>query len=113
MVYLPLPWRKKLWAPQLTGAGFFTITTESLEYGPSRACPAYGVDGPHERPTGYSHRFDQRARSAGPKEVFERILHMTGNAGATEEHRAVNYLAMLFRDLCQSGGRTCERFFAG
>ena len=30
------------------------------------------------------------------EELFDRIMHMTDNAGATDEHRALNYLAMRY-----------------
>jgi hypothetical protein len=33
---------------------------------------------------------------AAAGEVFDRILHMTDNAGATDDHRALNYLAMRY-----------------
>ncbi len=33
------------------------------------------------------------------EEVFDRIMQMTDNAGATDEHRALNYLAMRFPGL--------------
>ncbi len=36
---------------------------------------------------------------ASAAEVFDRILHMTGNTGATPQHRAINYLAVRFRPL--------------
>jgi PatG Domain len=31
------------------------------------------------------------------EEVFDRIMHMTDNAGATDEHRALNYLAVRYQ----------------
>jgi hypothetical protein len=40
-------------------------------------------------------------------EVLDRILQMTDNAGATDEHRALNYLAMRYRDIY---ARTAEEF---
>jgi len=44
------------------------------------------------RPEGTeSERFDRAA-----EEVFDRIMLMTDNAGATNEHRALNYLAMRY-----------------
>src|SRR5262249_5290608 len=33
---------------------------------------------------------------AAAEEVFNRIMQMTDNAGATDEHRALNYLAMRY-----------------
>lgn len=43
--------------------------------------------------------------SAG--EVFDRILHVTDNSGATDEHRALNYLAMRYPGIY---ARTAEQF---
>jgi hypothetical protein len=40
-------------------------------------------------------------------EVLDRILHMTDNAGATDEHRALNYMAMRYPAIY---GRTAEGF---
>ena len=34
---------------------------------------------------------------AATEEVFDRIMQMTDNAGATDEHRALNYLAMRYQ----------------
>ena len=34
--------------------------------------------------------------SAAAEEVFDRIMHLSDNAGATDEHRALNYLAMRY-----------------
>lgn len=41
---------------------------------------------------------DVTAEKFGPaaEEVFDRIMQMTDNAGATDEHRALNYLAMRY-----------------
>ncbi len=41
---------------------------------------------------------DVAAEKFGPaaEEVFDRIMQMTDNAGATDEHRALNYLAMRY-----------------
>lgn len=38
------------------------------------------------------------AKEFGPRaeELFDRIMHMTDNAGATDEHRALNYLAVRY-----------------
>jgi hypothetical protein len=38
------------------------------------------------------------AKEFGPaaEELFDRIMQMTGNAGATDEHRALNYLAVRY-----------------
>jgi hypothetical protein len=43
------------------------------------------------RPEKAARSFDVAAR-----ELFERIMQMTDNAGATDEHRALNYLAMRY-----------------
>lgn len=40
-------------------------------------------------------------------EVLDRILQMTDNAGATDEHRALNYLAMRYPGIY---GKTAEQF---
>lgn len=44
---------------------------------------------------------------AAAEEVFDRILQMTDNAGATDDHRAVNYLAMRYPGIYT---RTAEQF---
>ena len=50
---------------------------------------------------------------AAAGEVFDRILQMTDNAGATDGHRTLNYLAMRYPgDLRQDGGRICTGLFA-
>ncbi len=45
--------------------------------------------------------------AAAAKEVFNRILQLTDNAGATDEHRALNYLAMRYPAIY---ARTAEGF---
>ena len=40
-------------------------------------------------------------------EVFDRILHLTDNAGSTDDHRALNYLAMRYPGIY---GKTAEQF---
>jgi len=47
---------------------------------------------------------------AAAGEVFDRILQVTDNAGATDEHRALNYLAMRYPAIY---GRTAEEFDQG
>ena len=42
-------------------------------------------------------------------ELFNRIMQMTDNAGATDEHRALNYLAMRYPDIY---AKTAEEFAA-
>jgi len=44
---------------------------------------------------------------AAAAEVFDRILQMTDNAGATDEHRALNYLAMRYPGIY---ARTADAF---
>lgn len=44
---------------------------------------------------------------AAAEEVFDRILQVTDNAGATDEHRALNYLAMRYPAIY---ARTAEEF---
>lgn len=49
----------------------------------------------------------QKEFEAAAGEVFDRILHITDNAGATDEHRALNYLAMRYPAIY---GQTSEEF---
>jgi hypothetical protein len=44
---------------------------------------------------------------AAAREVFDRILQMTDNAGATDDHRALNYLAMRYPGIY---AKTAEEF---
>jgi hypothetical protein len=41
-------------------------------------------------------KMKEKQFEAAAREVFERILMMTDNAGATDDHRALNYLAMRY-----------------
>ena len=52
---------------------------------------------------------DVSAKEAGPaaEEVFHRVMHITGNAGATDEHRALNYLAVRYPAIY---AKTAEQF---
>src|SRR5208337_1228711 len=52
---------------------------------------------------------DTSAKDAGPaaEEVFQRVMHITGNAGATDEHRALNYLAVRYPAIY---AKTAEQF---
>ena len=55
------------------------------------------------------------AAQFGPaaEELFDRIMQLTDNAGATDEHRALNYLAMRYPGhLCQGSRRICAGLFA-
>jgi hypothetical protein len=49
---------------------------------------------------------EERFGSAA-EELFDRIMHMTDNAGATDEHRALNYLAMRYPPIY---AKTAEEF---
>jgi hypothetical protein len=53
---------------------------------------------------------DRFGAAAG--EVFDRILQMTDNAGATDDHRAKLFGDALSRHLRQGGGRVRARLFA-
>jgi hypothetical protein len=50
--------------------------------------------------------------TAAAEEVFDRIRHLTDNAGATDEHRALNYLAMrypgIYATTAEQHGRDCS-----
>ena len=54
------------------------------------------------------------AEKSGPaaEELFSRIMQLTDNAGATEEHRALNYLAMrypaIYAKAAEEFGRDCS-----
>jgi hypothetical protein len=52
---------------------------------------------------------DASAADAGPaaEEVFQRVMHITGNTGATDEHRALNYLAVRYPAIY---AKTAEQF---
>ncbi len=52
---------------------------------------------------------DTSAKDAGPaaEEVFQKVMHITGNAGATDEHRALNYLAVRYPAIY---AKTAEQF---
>jgi cyclic patellamide precursor peptide PatG len=45
-------------------------------------------------------------------EVFDRILQMTDNAGATDEHRALNYLAMRYPGIYAKAAEEFARDFS-
>jgi hypothetical protein len=49
---------------------------------------------------------------AAAEEVFDRILHMTDNAGATDEHRALNYLALRYPSLYAKAAEEFGRDFS-
>jgi subtilisin family serine protease len=46
------------------------------------------------------------------EEVFDRILRMTDNAGATDEHRALNYLAMRYPGIYAKAAEEFARDFS-
>jgi hypothetical protein len=50
------------------------------------------------RPDGYPEDEDERFRTAAA-ELFDRILQISDNAGATDEHRALNYLAVRYGEI--------------
>jgi len=45
-------------------------------------------------------------------EVFDRILHLTDNAGSTDDHRALNYLAMRYPGIYAKTGEQFARDFS-
>lgn len=49
---------------------------------------------------------------AAAAEVLDRILHMTDNAGATDDHRALNYLAMRYPGIYTKAREQFERNFS-
>lgn len=49
---------------------------------------------------------------AAAEEVFDRILQMTDNAGATDEHRALNYLAMRYPGIYATAAEEFARDFS-
>jgi PatG C-terminal len=52
-------------------------------------------------------KMTEKQFEAAAGEVFDRILQMTDNAGATDEHRALNYLAMRYPGIY---AKTAEEF---
>src|SRR5216683_1383733 len=54
------------------------------------------------------------AERSGPaaEEVFDRIIQMTDNAGATDEHRALNYLAMRYPAIYAKAAEEFARDFS-
>ena len=49
---------------------------------------------------------------AAAGEVFDRIAQMTDNSGATDEHRALNYLAMRYPGVYARAAAQFARDFA-
>jgi len=52
-------------------------------------------------------KMTEKQFEAAAGEVFDRIMQMTDNAGATDEHRALNYLAMRYPNIY---AQTAEEF---
>lgn len=54
------------------------------------------------------------AKEFGPaaEELFDRIMQMTDNAGSTDEHRALNYLAMRYQSIYAKAGECFGRNLA-
>jgi hypothetical protein len=52
-------------------------------------------------------KMTEKQFEAAAGEVFDRILQMTDNAGATDDHRALNYLAMRYPGIY---AKTAEQF---
>jgi hypothetical protein len=50
--------------------------------------------------------------SAAAEELFTRIMQMTDNAGATDDHRAVNYLAMKYSAIYDKAAEQLARDYA-
>src|SRR5262249_21021752 len=46
------------------------------------------------------------------EELFDRIMQMTDNAGATDEHRALNYLAMRYPGIYAKAAEEFDRDFS-
>ncbi len=55
---------------------------------------------------------DTKKFRAACESVFERILQMTDNAGATDEHRALNYLAMRYPAIYAKAAENFARDFS-
>ncbi len=63
------------------------------------------------RPEGVAARQETRFRAAA-EELFDRIMQMADNAGATDEHRALNYLAVRYDAIYATATEAHERNFA-
>lgn len=59
-------------------------------------------------PESMAKRREERFRAAAG-ELFDRISQMTDNAGATDEHRALNYLAVRYPEIYARGTEEHER----
>jgi hypothetical protein len=57
-------------------------------------------------------KMTQKQFAPAAEELFARIMQMTDNAGATEEHRALNYLAMRYPAVYATAAEQFARDFA-
>jgi hypothetical protein len=57
-------------------------------------------------------KMTEKQFEAAAAEVHDRILHMTDNAGATDEHRALNYLAMRYPGIYAKAAEEFARNFS-
>ena len=57
-------------------------------------------------------KMTQKQFEAAAGEVFDRILQMTDNAGATDDHRALNYLAMRYPGIYAKASEEFTRDFS-
>ena len=57
-------------------------------------------------------KMTEKQFEAAAGEVFDRILQMTDNAGATDEHRALNYLAMRYPGIYAKAAEEFARDFS-
>src|SRR5262249_48517370 len=63
------------------------------------------------RPEAVAAKQDKQFRTAAG-ELFDRMLQLADNAGATDEHRAVNYLAVRYPAIYATATEMFERNFA-
>ena len=57
-------------------------------------------------------KITEKQFGAAAGEVFDRILQMTDNAGATDDHRALNYLAMRYPGIYAKAAEEFARDFS-
>jgi hypothetical protein len=57
-------------------------------------------------------KMTEKQFGAAAGEVFDRILQMTDNAGATDDHRALNYLAMRYPGIYAKAAEEFARDFS-
>ncbi len=57
-------------------------------------------------------KIEEKAFEASARELFERVMLLTDNAGATDDHRALNYLAMryhaIYKAVADAHGRNAS-----